>query len=338
MVAGVGSGAVADQIPEALHGILELIDAPFGRVQAIDGGTQVRVWRIDTDQFPYRAYALRLVKRPLDLLERQARALADVPENGVRIATILANRQLPDDPARCAQLTRWMSGRHPTPRQAQDAEAIGAALARLHLGLASHAHLFEDRPLILGDYRSYVADLSRHVDESGTLAGLGRNKRSILLWELHASTQLPSQLLHGDLHAKNVLVSDPAMGGPPAFIDFDKMMVGPRVFDIAKYVSTSCFFGHPGARLARAAVVRFLDGYTSVSPLTDPEIACLDALCVVLNVESALCGANYEIPALVDQADAVGAWWARRPTIRPGPTGTRPVVDRDQPSLFAPTT
>jgi Ser/Thr protein kinase RdoA (MazF antagonist) len=126
------------------------------------------------------------------------------------------------------------------------------------------------------------------------IAALRRNRHRIALWErLRASGRLPSQLLHGDVHAGNVLITP---GAPAAFIDFDKMMVGPRIFDLAKYVATSLINGDPTVRLARTALTGFLSGYGGISPLTPAERCCLDALTLVVAAESALVGINYDLP------------------------------------------
>ena len=64
------------------------------------------------------------------------------------------------------------------------------------------------------------------------LGALRRFQKPLRDWEDYYQPILPRQLIHGDLHAGNVLFDDRA----PTFIDFDKTMVGPRVFDLEKYI------------------------------------------------------------------------------------------------------
>lgn len=277
-----------------------------GEIQRVDGGTQVSVWRIALEGAS-APLAVRLVSRPLDLLERQATVL-EAARGRARAARILAVEALEprDGRPRCVQVTEWVAGAHPRAGDATQARAIGAELARLHLALRGHEDVLADRPLKLDSYRGYVqrlGDAGGHAQP--LLEPLVRYQRSLRDWEEYCQARLARQVMHGDLHAANVLVDHDGA----EFIDFDKMMIGPRVFDLAKFISTSCFMGRSRARLARSAVDELLAGYESVDQLTDIERASLRALCLILNTESALCGLDFDLPDLVQGAQAVAAWW-----------------------------
>lgn len=276
-------------------------------ISEIGGGTQAGVWRVGLSGPNPLELAVRLVSRPLELLKRQAAALQRT-ESAVRTSRIFATEAV-ESPAgrlRCVQVTEWLAGEHPRHGNTTQARAIGTALGRLHRVLRGNEHRFADRPLTLDSYRGYIDQL-RQAGAGGLalLDPVERHQRPLREWDECFQHLLPQQLIHGDLHAANVLID----GHEAAFIDFDKMMVGPRVFDLAKYISTTCFLGETRTRLARGAVDELLAGYDLVAGLSDVERASLRALCVILNAESALCGLRYDVPQLLEGARRTGTWW-----------------------------
>lgn len=74
--------------------------------------------------------------------------------------------------------------------------------------------------------------------------------------------QLPLQLVHGDFHGGNVLVSDGAVTG---FVDFANLCYAPRVHDVARYLVDQVLWvvARPDEREQsfRAAMADLVDGY-----------------------------------------------------------------------------
>jgi Ser/Thr protein kinase RdoA (MazF antagonist) len=338
----VASARVPQAHAEVLaRDVRRILDRRFPRhriteVREIDGGTQAGVWRVTLDGLSPLELAVRIVSRPLDLLERQAAALRRT-ESGVRTSRILATEELrsPDGSRRCIQVTEWLPGEHPRRASLAQARAIGSALGRLHQALRGDERSFADRPLTLDSYRGYVDQLRSAGDRARALLDpVESHQRPLREWDECYQELLPRQLIHGDLHAANILVD----GHDVAFIDFDKLMVGPRVFDLAKFISTSCFQGTRKARLARGTVDALLAGYDSVAGLRGIERASLRALCVILNAESALCGLNYDVPHLVQGAHRAGTWWITTGCSSPPaalPRLRRPARRANQLALFS---
>jgi Ser/Thr protein kinase RdoA (MazF antagonist) len=204
-------------------------------------------------------------------------------------------------------LMEWADGENAT--AAAGGRAVGRAVARLHRSLRGLEGSFPDRPLKLdcyGGYRDQFRSLG--VDAGSMRAMVERHQVALTTWDRFYEAHLPRQLLHGDLHEGNVILDDTGA----CLIDFDKMMVGPRIFDLAKFIATSCFLANTEARLARRKVEGLMAGYQEVDRLTDAERASIGPLCMIVNAENALYGFASERREVIHRAEAVGRWWARR--------------------------
>jgi Ser/Thr protein kinase RdoA (MazF antagonist) len=102
-----------------------------------------------------------------------------------------------------------------------------------------------------------------------------------------ALADLPTQLIHGDLTPENVLLRRP--GAVSGFIDFDHLPLGPRIWDIAKYLSRRIRLrwrqrsqAPDVGRLDHLA--GFLSGYHKKSSLSPAEIEALPAAIAAGNV------------------------------------------------------
>jgi Ser/Thr protein kinase RdoA (MazF antagonist) len=131
------------------------------------------------------------------------------------------------------------------------------------------------------------------------------HRRTLRLWQLRSQQSPDHQVIHGDAHRRNVLLT----GGRATFIDFDKMMVGPRTFDLAKYISTSCFYGTRNLRLAREAVEALLAAYESVSPLRPVERDSLNALAILLTADSDVWARGAALTTFQLSTKRAARWW-----------------------------
>ena len=189
-----------------------------------------------------------------------------------------------------------------------DTRVIGQALASLHVELECLNYDFSDRPLTL-----------HHVGPPPAMGGLDDAPPTwyvasyvwrvrILAWaHIHAKA-LPKQLIHGDMHLANIVATGEGVG----FIDFDKVMWAPAVFDLAKLIVSGFFVFGNRAHLRHRGLTRLLDGYTDVRGLSGNEVGALEGLALLLNEETARLGRDHDIKEYRDQALAVGGWWVAR--------------------------
>lgn len=157
-------------------------------------------------------------------------------------------------------------------------EKIGGALAELHGALSRYPW----------PANSYAEKLSESLEQELMLPpdvaeGFARRRDSMIV----ALADLPTQLIHGDLSPENVLLQRPnAVSG---FIDFDHLPIGPRIWDIAKYLSRRIRLrwrqGSPASDLGRLDhLAGFLIGYHKLNPLGSAEIEALPSAIAAGNV------------------------------------------------------
>jgi homoserine kinase type II len=197
---------------------------------------------------------------------------------------------------------------------AEAAEAVGAALARIHL--AGHA---PDAPLDAGRFgpealveRCARVRTSSDPDARGMAASLEQAAREVARTRRR---DVPHGLVHGDLFRDNVLWSfsprsprsTPApihANGEPckiaALLDFESAHDGPFAYDLAVTILSWSFTTTLEATIARA-IVR---GYRTVREL---EPATRDAL----YDEALFAALRFTITRITDDAIRVGKRWQR---------------------------
>lgn len=250
----------------------ELLD-----LEALSGATQAQVWSVRIGPVGSRA-VLRVVNRPVDLLRRQAEILDVAAHRGATVARII---EVEPHGSAAFQLCEWMPGTAPNRERSRAAWLVGKTLATFHRSTAGMDGLLSDRPLELLPVKGLI-DGERTVGD-GVQSLLRTRHRTLRRWSDHFQHLVPNGVIHGDAHPGNVMVGVRMVG----LIDFDKMMVGPRVFDVAKYITTSCFRG----TLARPVFQRdsaeaVVDGYESVQRLSQVERASINSLCILLIAEN----------------------------------------------------
>jgi Ser/Thr protein kinase RdoA (MazF antagonist) len=133
-------------------------------------------------------------------------------------------------------------------------------------------------------------------------------RERIMTWMDLLAQTLPVQPIHGDMHWANIVPAGCGFG----FIDFDKVMWAPPVFDLAKLIATGCFELGTKARFQRQRVARLVEGYASVRTLSHNEASALEGLALLLNEETARIGMAYDVDGYRVQADTVASWWITR--------------------------
>jgi homoserine kinase type II len=196
----------------------------------------------------------------------------------------------------------------------EDARAVGAALARVHLaGPAPGSSL--------GPGRFGPPDLVLRCDR---VARSNDSAAKVLASSLRAAVEsvaarrreLPSGLVHGDLFRDNVLWNE---GRIAALLDFESAHHGPFAYDVAVTVLSWAYGDRLVPEIARAIV----DGYRTVRELEEREREALFD-------ETVLATLRFTITRITDEAIRVGKKWQRfverREAVeRLGPAGLREV-------------
>ncbi len=160
---------------------------------------------------------------------------------------------------------------HFGPGMERRSRSFGRALARLHVALRQIR--LSDRPteIDLQDQVRACESRAREYDMSLSVIAALRETEDTL----SASAALPTQLIHRDAHASNVLFTDDEVSG---WLDFELMTVGPRVFDLG-YYSTSLLMDALGdpEKLERWLLTLgpLVSGYQAVDRLSENECALI---------------------------------------------------------------
>lgn len=276
------------------------------------GVTQATVWKGVAKRDEQPAMALRLTPKPLELIRRIATLVDGVQAVSCPTTTATARLQA-DDRTWTVHLCTWIGIGAP---HKADMRLLGQHLALLHLDLASSAVDLTDRRLSFE--RSPTPPPEQQLPSWYVARHLWRDR--IFAWLSTQTESMAPQPIHGDLHLGNVVATVDGFG----FIDFDKVMFAPPVFDLAKLIATSMFRGGEQVRFQARKTTQLLEGYESLRPLSDAELVALEGLAVLLNEETARLGSVYDIDTYRRTADAVASWWiARRRRTRSDPLGIR---------------
>jgi homoserine kinase type II len=169
---------------------------------------------------------------------------------------------------------------------ARVAHRVGIELARVHLAGRTFGQKRVGR-FRIDDLRERLPTVARAKDPeiqrvSGTLAGeLDRCERE-------NDTSLPGGIIHGDLFRDNVLWQG---GAPSALLDFESASDGLFIYDLMVTVLAWCYRADLDQGLVRAMV----EGYDSVRPLSEPEVAGL-------HVQGRIAALRFTITRITDYA------------------------------------
>jgi Ser/Thr protein kinase RdoA (MazF antagonist) len=298
-------------------------DERFGRdfyaYQSISGGTQAAVWRGDPLGAAQPVIAVRLTPKPLELIQRIAAVVDGI--RAVECPQTLGTGSIEvDGHALTVQVCTWIGS--PAARK-PDMHRLGSCLATLHTELQTSGQDFSDRRLSFERAElPAAADTDQELPPWYVARHIWRQR--IMAW-LHLQAQvLPAQPIHGDMHWANIVPTSGGFG----FIDFDKVMWAPPVFDLAKLIATGFFEIGAKVRFREQRVAQLLEGYTARRSLTKEEAAALEGLALLLNEETARIGMVYGVDTYREQAAAVAGWWiARRRRRGMNPLGIRDLLD-----------
>lgn len=272
----------------------------------VAGATQATVWKGTSRRDQEPAVALRLTPRPLELMQRIGALLDDVREVECPLTLHLA-QMTADGRELTVHVCTWIGLGAPLKA---DMRVLGRHLARLHGCMAASSLDFTDRRLSFEHSPAPPPDLP--LPAWYVARDLWRDR--IYAWQSTPLSQVAAQPIHGDLQWGNIVATRDGFG----FIDFDKVMFGPPVFDLAKLIATGMFrttdMFRTGGRVRFQArkTMELLEGYESIRMLSDTELLALEALTVLINGETARLGEVFDVQAYRTNADAVASWWITR--------------------------
>ena len=156
--------------------------------------------------------------------------------------------------------------------------AVGQAVAEMHVALADCPYDIDRGVIGLDEFAQRWGWLRVQLPPPTSDA---LRRRVEPRWEqiVAAFACADPQRLHGDCHGGNILFRDGRVTG---ILDIDHLQVGPRVYDLSYFlafhaqwvVRTDAHVG-PAVGSVSSATRRLIDGYQSVSLLSDPEQASI---------------------------------------------------------------
>lgn len=276
------------------------IDVGCYEFSDVGGGTQATVWKGTPQQGGLPAVALRLTPKPLDLIRRIATLV-----NGLRTVecprTLSTGQVNADGRMWTSHLCTWIGTGM---RSAADMRQLGRDIARLHQELCRSEIDFSDRPLTFG--RSPAPPVDQELPAWYVARHMWRDR--IYAWLSTHTHGTSCQPIHGDLHRDNVVTTTDGFG----FIDFDKLMYAPPVFDLAKLIVTGFFKIGINVRFQTRRTADLLEGYNSIRSLSDAEVVAIEGLAVIINEETARLGVLYDVEKYRKDAEEVASWWISR--------------------------
>jgi homoserine kinase type II len=244
-----------DRIVMSDHNALAWVDTPSGRMLA--------KWSIAPRRFP-RLAALARLTGWLDGKGLPVSAPVAAAEGGLQVEV--------DGVSLCLQ--REVVGDLLDTTDADQVRAAGAVLARLHDALAVYPDIGRI-PDLVDPSTPLATQLTGWLDSCPQY--LTATAREALSWLVADAPgdPLPTQLVHGDFRAANVLC---ARSDVAAVIDFEEARLDHRVVELARsavMLGTRFRDWGPVSAEVRAG---FLDGYQSESQLNSAEVYWWDVL------------------------------------------------------------
>lgn len=256
-------------------------------VREVAEGLMNRNWAVQADGRQV------FVKQVLDVdrtqAARQHEATRALAARGLPVAAPLA---MPDGGSLLEldgglyALYPWIRGEHVPGTSMTSAQAteLGAALARIHQGLAAVMDPAEKAMRMpvadpararaaIGQYAAIIDGKAARDDFDGYAAGQLAERRALLESVWHDMPGAddwwePSGWAHGDFHDLNILWQG---GTIAAVVDFDRLAPRPYAFELVRSATlTFCYGDERGLAVDLAAA--FSAGYRAVMPLADKQV------------------------------------------------------------------
>jgi Ser/Thr protein kinase RdoA (MazF antagonist) len=182
---------------------------------------------------------------------------------------------------------RSAEGTMPTYHDPKHGYRFGETAAHMHQVMDTAASP-EDFRVIDADYLfgEYLEGIERLLGpEASAMRFLRRLARA--LWrEVNHLPKTPPQygFCHGDLHTGNALLTE---AGDLTFLDFDACGFGWRAMDIGTYYASSDWMNlsEDSLKARRQILADFLEGYSSVRPITESESRAVDLFMAIRHFE-----------------------------------------------------
>jgi homoserine kinase type II len=250
---GVGPLLSAKGIAEGVENSNYLIDAAGGRFILT-----LYEKRVDIADLPFF----------IGLIDHLAEGGCPVP----RILPDLSGRHVQEVAGRPACLIQFLSGVSVFQPTVAQAEATGAALARLHDAVTGFAG-GPDNVLSLAGWHGLAARIGARADDVRPgLASVIAEELAFL--DAHWPRNLPVSVIHADLFPDNVLMTGDAVGG---IIDFYFSCRDITAYDLAVTHGAWCFSAD-GAAYRPELAAALAAGYQAVRPLSQDERAAMPVL------------------------------------------------------------
>jgi homoserine kinase type II len=214
-------------------------------------------------------------------------------------------------PPRLCVLTPAIPGSHPDVSDIGHVTAAARALGRLHRALARipdperypcglRVDTFTQKTAVFGGPDALLGRIG--LPESTTadlLRILGEATATIESMDMPQ----PAQIIHSDYYPSNVLVADGEVSG---ILDFEFVVLGPRVYDVALGMWAFTFLWDIEDASAWQRAEAFLAAYASVIPLAPDEWRHLADFIVIADVHSLLHWSGRFIGGLVSLSEMEG--------------------------------
>ena len=165
------------------------------------------------------------------------------------------------------QLTPKLPGSHPDRPTAAQVEALGAAIAKLHLATRNPGFATPDHPRDEGWLRREAAAVCGQLTADAARLLEGTLRRVADLLRSADLTHLPTGIIHGDLFRDNVLFDGDRLTG---LLDFHHASKGWLVYDLAVTANDWC--SDTDGALVEGRANALLAAYHERRPLTQAEV------------------------------------------------------------------
>ncbi len=257
------------------HGAIESL-------AALQSGLADGVFRVSTGS---GQYVVKHSNKSIDYLNARNSLFLHCQTDVVVQPMFIEGSQWIEHNGRIFEVFRYQDNNQPWTVDACRRVGVELGLVHARLKQAPFSRHFSRLKMLPEDWSSWSAELS-NAKSSLDPAENDALTLAILLqefldtnFEMFAALEIAlkdasstTQLTHGDFHQENILLSELGI----RFVDLDKVMYAPAVFDISKIIALN--FSNLGCHTSEAFVDALLKGYSSVIPVTSDDVRLLSLL------------------------------------------------------------